>query len=164
MKKINRTYVMGVVIVILAALIAWQTSLIPNRLVTDEPGPKLFPYIAAVGMGVSAILSMIFDGPKESKEDSKPYMTRAGWLRVALLMVECVLFGLGMSAIGFWLTSMIGLMVFFWTLKGDKKINIPFAIILSIGLGSLCYFALSRIFSIPLPKGDLWKMLGVKMP
>ena len=163
MKKINRTYIMGVVVLAIAAWIGWQTTKLPNRFVTNEPGPKLFPMIAAVGMGVIAILSMIFDGPKESKENKKPYMTKAGWLRVGLLLLECVLFALGMNFIGFWITSMIGLMVFFYTLKGDKKINFWVALIISVALSSLCYFGMSSLFSIPMPKGTLWKTLGIKM-
>lgn len=164
MKKINRTYIMGVVVLAIAAWIGWQTTKLPNRFVTNEPGPKLFPMIAAVGMGVSAILSMIFDGPKESKENKKPYMTKAGWLRVGLLLLECVLFALGMNFIGFWITSMIGLMVFFYTLKGEKKINFWVALIISVALGSLCYFGMTKLFNIPMPKGTLWKAWGVNMP
>ena len=44
MKKINRTYIMGIVCLALAAFIAWQTTMIPERLVSNEPGPKMFPF------------------------------------------------------------------------------------------------------------------------
>ena len=44
MKKINRTYIMGVLVLALAAWIGWQTSQLPTRFVSNEPGPKLFPY------------------------------------------------------------------------------------------------------------------------
>ena len=67
MKKINRTYIMGAVCLVLSAFIAWQTTTIPERLVSNEPGPKMFPFIAAGGIAVFAILSMIFDAPKEAK-------------------------------------------------------------------------------------------------
>lgn len=163
MKKINRTYIMGVLVLALAAWIAWQTGLMKTRFVSNEPGPKLFPYISAIGMGVCAILSMIFDARKESKENRKPVMTKQGWLRVGLLLVEFVLFALGMNWLGFWITSMVGMMVFFYTLKGDKKINFWVALAISVILGSLCYFGMSRLFNIPMPKGTLWKSLGINM-
>lgn len=170
MKKLNRTYIMGVICLIFAAWIAWQTTMIPERLVSNEPGPKLFPFISAAGIAIFAILSMIFDGAKESKEtketkeEAKPYLDKAGWTRMAVIIVEAVVFCIGMQVIGFWFTAMIGMMVFIWTLKGDKKINIIFAVLLSVALGSICYFGFTRGFHIPLPSGSLWRTLGIKMP
>ena len=164
MKKLNRTYIMGILCLALAAFIAWQTTMIPERLVSNEPGPKFFPFISAAGIAVFAILSMIIDGPKEAKEDSTPYLDKAGWLRMGIIMAEAVLFTLGMQFIGFWITAMIGMFVFIWTLKGDKKINILFALLLSVGLASLGYFVFTRVFVIPLPKGALWEALNIPMP
>lgn len=164
MKKINRTYVMGIVCLLLAAFIAWQTTTIPERLVSNEPGPKAFPFIAAGGIALFAILSMIFDGPKESAKGNEPYLDKAGWIRMAVIMVEVLIFCFAMQFIGFWITSMAGMFAFVWTLKGDKKINVIFAVILCVALGSICYFGFTRGFHIPLPSGSLWKSVGIKMP
>ena len=167
MKKVNRTYIMGIVFIVLAAIVIYQTSLIPNKLVSNEPGPKLFPYISAIGMIVMAILSMIFDGKKEAEENAKgaaPYLDVNGWKRLGLIMLECVIFCVAMKYIGFWITSMLGMMMFILTLKVDKKINLLFAILFSIALGSLCYFGFTKGFNIPLPKGILWEAIGIQMP
>lgn len=167
MKKFNKTYIMGILCLLFAAWIAWQTSSIPTKLVSNEPGPKMFPYISAAGIAVMAVLSMIFDGKKEkeAKEsgEAKPYLDKAGWLRMGLVLLECLVFAVSMNLIGFWLTAMIGMFVFIWTLKGKKKINIIFTVILCVGLSSLCYFGFTRGFHIPLPSGTLWKALGIKM-
>lgn len=159
--KINRTYIMGIVCLLLAAFVAWQTTLIPDRLVSNEPGPKMFPFISAAGIAVFAVLSMIFDGGKEGA--SKQYLNASGWKRLVLIMVECLVFCLAMNYIGFWFTSMIGTFVFIWTLKGEKKINILFCVVFCIVLGSICYFGFTRGFNIPLPSGVIWKTLGIKM-
>ena len=45
MKKLNRTYIMGAVFLVFSVWVLWQTSMIPEKLVSNEPGPKLFPYI-----------------------------------------------------------------------------------------------------------------------
>lgn len=164
MKNINRTYIMGIVCLALAAFIFWQATLIPERLVSNEPGPKFFPFISAAGIALFAILSMIFDGPKESREEHRPYLDKMGWVRLAIIMAEALLFVFCMNYIGFWFTSMLGTFMFIWTLKGKKKINIFFAVLLSVGLGSLCYFGFTRGFKIPLPSGVLWKSLGIKLP
>ena len=165
MKKINRTYLMGIICLVFAAFIVWQTGKIPTRLVSNEPGPKMFPYISAAGIAIMAVLSMIFDGKKEKEQEKEqePYLDKAGWKRLIAIMAVCVLFCIGMQVIGFWITAMIGMFAFIWLLKRDKKINIPFAVILSIGLASLCYFGFTRGFNIPLPKGAVWDLLNIKM-
>ena len=159
--KFNRTYVMGILCLILAAWIAWQTTMIPESLVSNEPGPKFFPFISAGGIAVFAILSMIFDGRKE--KDAKPYLDRKGWARMGLILAECLVYCLAMNFIGFWIASMLGMFAFIWTLKGDKKINIIFAVCLCVVLSSICYFGFTRGFHIPLPSGTIWKALGIKM-
>lgn len=167
MKKLNRTYIMGIVFILLALWVGFQTTQIPEKLVSNEPGPKLFPYISAIGMIVMAVLSMIFDGKKEAEENKNgaaPYLDAAGWKRLALIMVECIVFCIAMNFIGFWITSMIGMMMYILTLKADKKINLVFAIVLSIALGSICYFGFTKGFNIPLPKGVIWNAIGIKMP
>ena len=167
MKKLNRTYIMGIVFILLALWVGFQTTQIPEKLVSNEPGPKLFPYISAIGMIVMAVLSMIFDGKKEAEENKNgaaPYLDAAGRKRLALIMVECIVFCIAMNVIGFWITSMIGMMMYILTLKADKKINFVFAIVLSIALGSICYFGFTKGFNIPLPKGLIWNAIGIKMP
>lgn len=164
MKKLNRTYLMGALCLLFAVFIFIQTGKVPERLVSNEPGPKFFPYISAAGIALFAILSMIFDGPKESREGSKRYLDKAGWIRMAIIMAEALAFVFLMGFIGFWFTSMIGTFVFIMTLKGEKKVNIVFAVLLSIVLGCICYFGFTRGFKIPLPAGTLWKSLGIKLP
>ena len=122
MKKMNRTYLMGTLALLLAAFIAWQTTMIPERMVSNEPGPKLFPFISAGGIAVFAVLSMIFDGPKD---DGKPYLDKAGWIRMLIIIVEVLFFCFMMNFIGFWIAAMMCLFLFFWTLKGDKKSIFP---------------------------------------
>lgn len=163
MKKINRTYIMGIACLILAGFVAWQTTLVPERMVSNEPGPKAFPFLAAAGIAVFAILSMIFDGPKEAASGNKPYLDKAGWIRMGIIIAEALVFCVMMQFIGFWFASMIGTFMFVWTLKGEKKANLIFAIIFSVALGSICYFGFTRGFHIPLPSGSLWKALGIPM-
>ncbi|MEQ2563277.1 tripartite tricarboxylate transporter TctB family protein [Ventrimonas sp. CLA-AP-H27] len=160
MKKIKKTYIAGVLCLILAGWIAWQTSMIPERLVSNEPGPKMFPYFSAAGIAIFAVLSMIFDAPKEA---NKEYLNQAGWKRMAIIMGEVLGFCIAMHYIGFWISSVLGMLIFIWTLKGEKKINRVFAVCFSVGLGSLCYFGFTRGFHIPLPVGEIWNMLGINM-
>jgi hypothetical protein len=103
---------------------------------------------------------MIFDG---KKDEDKEYLDKAGYIRLAIIIAECLLFAFLMNFIGVWITSMAGLFLFIFTLKGKKKFNVIFCIIFCILLGSICYFGFTKGFNIPLPKGTLWSSLGIKM-
>lgn len=103
---------------------------------------------------------MVFDG---KKDENKEYLDKAGYTRLAIIIAECLLFAFLMDFIGFWITSMAGLFLFIFTLKGEKKFNAVFCIIFCILLGSICYFGFTKGFNIPLPKGTLWSSLGIKM-
>ena len=164
MKKINRTYVMGILGLILSAFIVWQTGKVPMRLVAREPGPRFIPYLSAAGIALFSILSMIFDAPKEAEKGNQPYLDKAGWTRHIVIIAEAIGFAVCMHLIGFWITAMAGMFVFILTLKGKKKINLVFAILLCVDLGSLCYFGFSQGFHIPLPKGTLWDAIVITMP
>ena len=164
MKKVNKTYIMGAACILFAFWIFWETAQIPERLISNEPGPKLFPYISAGGILVFSIISMIFDGRKEAKAEKKQYLDAGGWKRIGVMLAEAAIFAAGMKWLGFWITSMAGMMMFIWTLKGDKKINVVFAVILSLALGTICYFGFTKGFVIPLPKGEIWTAFGITMP
>ncbi|MDO4620750.1 MAG: tripartite tricarboxylate transporter TctB family protein [Lachnospiraceae bacterium] len=164
-KKLNRTHVMGVLCILFSIWVFWQASQIPMKLVSNEPGPRLFPYIAAAGILICSVLSLIFDAPKQEERDSKKKQTYDAryWKRILILTAVCILFGIGMYYIGFWITGMIGVFAFTMLLKDQKKINIVAAVVFSAVLASVCYFGFTRGFNIPLPKGELWSALGIKM-
>ena len=78
MNKINKTYIVGIICILFAAWIIWSTGDISEKLVSGEPGPRLFPYISAAGIIICSILTMIFDAPKDAKREKKPFLTKDG--------------------------------------------------------------------------------------
>ena len=77
MKKMNRSYLLGILGLLISAFIIWQTGNVKMRLVANEPGPRFIPYVSAVGLALFSILTMIFDGPKEAQKGAKPYLDKA---------------------------------------------------------------------------------------
>lgn len=161
MKKLNPTYVLGILGLAIALWIGSETLQLTDKLVSNEPGPKLFPMVSAIGIAVCSVLTMIFDGPKDygkSKDDKNSY------LRMALILAECAVIAVVLKWVGFWIGSMLGLFALIMTLKNEKKINYIFTVCLCIGLSSLVYFGFTKGFAIPLPSGELWDLLGIPMP
>lgn len=164
MNKINKTYIVGIVCILFAVWIIWSTGGISEKLVSGEPGPRLFPYISAAGIIICSILTMIFDGPKDAKREKKPFLTKDGWKRLLIIFAEVAVFAAGMHFLGVLITGSVMTFVFILTLKREKKINYIFAIALSVGLTCLVYFGFTMGFHLLLPKGELWTMLGIQLP
>lgn len=161
MHRIKKAHATGIICILFAIWIIYETGNIPERLVSNEPGPKLFPYISAAGIILFSLLSMIFDG---RREENKPYLTREGWKRLGIIFAEFVMFAVGMKYLGFMITGIIMMFVFIFTLKGEKKVNPIVTTILAVGLTILVYMSFVHAFYIPLPSGELWKLLGIKLP
>lgn len=161
MKKLNKTYITGALCILFAIWIIFETGSISDKLVSNEPGPRFFPYISAVGIIICSLLSIIFDGKKDMH---KPYLTKDGWKRLFVIFAELILMTIGMKYIGFLISGIIMMIIIVFTLKGERKINKTFAIIFSIVLVAALYFGFVKGFSIPLPQGSLWRSLGIKMP
>lgn len=161
MKKINPTYVLGIIGLALALWIGSETLQLTDKLVSNEPGPKLFPMVSAIGIAVCSVLTMIFDGPKDYGNGGDG---KKSYLRMALILVECVVIAIVLKWVGFWIGSMLGLFALIMTLKDGKKVNYIFTVCLCVGLSSLVYFGFTKGFSIPLPGGELWELLGIPMP
>lgn len=164
MKKLSKTYIVGILSILFAVWVIWSTGSISDKLVSGEPGPRLFPYISAAGIIICAVLSMIFDGPKDAQKEKKPYLTKDGWKRLGIIFGEILLFVIGMHFLGVLLTGSVMTFVFILTLKGAKKISYPVAVVIAVGFTALVYFGFTKGFHLLLPKGELWSMLGIKLP
>lgn len=164
MKKFHKTYLVGITCIIFALWIIWSTGSISEKLVSGEPGPRLFPYIAAAGIIVCSILTMVFDGPKEAQKEKRPFLTKDGWKRLCTIFAEVLVFAFGMHYLGVLITGSVMTCVFIMTLKQEKKINNIFAVALSIGLTCVVYFSFTRVFHLLLPTGQLWSTLGIQLP
>ena len=162
MKKLNRIRIACIVLFLFAAWIAWETSQIREMMVSNEPGPKLFPYISAVGIAVCSILIYLFDGAKE--KETEPYLTRDGWKRLLLFMAEVIIYGIGIYYAGFLLSTLVMLFIMIMTLKGGKKISILFALLFTIAATCIIYYGFKFGFQTNLPTERFWKLLGINFP
>lgn len=157
--KIKKEIVFGSVFILFALWIIWQTGFVSEKLVSNEPGPRLFPYIAGIGIIVCSVLMMIFDG-NNSRKDHAQVMSIETWKKVGLFFGELIGFGILIYFLGFFVSSLVLLPTLIFTLKGEKKVNLLFVAILTVGLTCLIFFGFTKGFSIPLPTGVLWDAIG----
>jgi putative tricarboxylic transport membrane protein len=78
----------GIGILVLAAIVAWQTSVIPNNAIYAKVGPKVFPWLTA---GMLAIMGALLTwqglrGGWPRDDASETDWVTLGWLLAGLLL------------------------------------------------------------------------------
>lgn len=119
----------------------------------SEPGGRLFPQIAGVGMFICSI-GMFFT---KSKEDKSEFLTKDGWKRLGSFYIALIVYFLGLVYLGFLVATPICLFAFVYILKSGKKVNPVLIATFSIIFTLIIYFAFTKGFAISLPKGILFR-------
>ncbi|MFH2115340.1 MAG: tripartite tricarboxylate transporter TctB family protein [Spirochaetota bacterium] len=146
---------LGAVTLVLASRIQVRPNLI-------EPGGRLFPNIAGVGLILCGIGMALYREPWKEKsgntgEMEKPFLNPDGLRRLIMFLSSLVLYFLGLKYLGFLISTPVASFAFISILKSERKASIAFSLILSIVLTGILYFGFNYGFNIYLPKGILFQ-------
>lgn len=141
----------GVIIMLLGILITIGTyqMKVAMMLAQGDPGPKLFLYIASIGLMVCGAGMAAF--PKYDKKSLT--VTKEELLRFAFLFLILALYCMGLRYIGFLISTLFALLALVYILKMDKKVSMPFTVIFAVVLTILLYLLFKNCLSIVLPEG-----------
>jgi putative tricarboxylic transport membrane protein len=94
--------VVGLGVLALAAMVAWQTTVIPENAIYARVGPKVFPWLAASMLAVmGAILTVEgVRGGWEHEENEGTDWRSLGWLLLGLLLNVALISVIGFIAAG----------------------------------------------------------------
>ena len=143
----------GLIITVFGLLIAIGTYQMKVSMVLaqGDPGPKLFLYIAAIGLilcGIGIVAT--------SKNDKKMLKINKEELkRFTFLFMILVLYCAGLHFIGFIISTPIALAALVYILKMQKKVSPIGVIIFSIVFTAFLYILFRNFLSIILPEGIL---------
>lgn len=135
---------------ILVTILATQIK-IPANL--SEPGPRLFPYIAGIGMTVCS-LGMVFTAKKQ--EARGPFLTREGWIRLGVVAAALVFYYLALEYIGFLISTPVFTFAIILILSSGKKVGKIAAALAAVAATGTLYFLFQSVFKIFLPSGKLF--------
>lgn len=149
--SMKRPYqITGVVFLILAAFIAWE-SLELQFYSYIGPGPGFFPFWLALVLGTLAVL-MILQATFR-RTDPMPadfFASRAGYLRVGAIVLALTATTALMKVLGFQLT-MLGIIIFLLFALGRPSLVVTLLVSVAGSFG--CFYLFNRLLRVPLPAG-----------
>ena len=154
MIRIKRDQLTGAVLVLLGIIVAVMTNQFKIPFTAAYPGPKMLPMIGAVGFIVCG--AGIFMEGTLSKKEEKPFMVKAGWIRMAACTFILCLYVLVSSLIGYLITTPFvtyGLTTIF--AKGSRS-TMKGRILFSVVFSLIIYVIYVYAFGLGLPEGALF--------
>ena len=141
----------GLLLALLAALIAWSTSQMRIIPVHAKVGPQMFPYFAAVALaivGICFIIQALRNSPGKLVADTD----ETNWMALGLIAFGFIFEILFIKSLGFILASTVLFMAVAMA-YGSRRYFRDIAIGLIIT--SAAYFGFTRLLNLQLPAGVL---------
>lgn len=149
---LTRDRVIAIIFMLLSVFILINTQTINVPANISEPGARLFPQLAGVGMLICS-LGMFFS---KQPENQKEFLSKDGWKRLGVVFGALIVYFLGLNFLGFFITTPFCLFGFIYILKSGKQVSPIVMIATSIIVTLILYYAFTVGFSIALPKGVIF--------
>lgn len=154
MVKVKRDQITGAVLVLLGLIVAVLVSQFRMPMTPSYPGPKMLPSIAVVGF--IACGAGIFVESTLSKKEEKPFMLKAGWVRMGITMIVLAAYVLAMTFVGYLIATPIATYVMTTLFAKGQKSTVKGRIIFSVLLTVIIYGIYVFAFGLGLPDGMLF--------
>lgn len=150
----KKNKVLGIIALVFSALVLFATSQLKlsMQLATGDPGPWLFPIIAAALIGICGVVLLL----DKSEAAAKPFLTAGEWKRAVLLYGIFVVYAVCIVVFGFLYSSIVMLFVCCTLFAGEKKIPLYVRVLYAVILGVGIWYLLGSVFKVTLPAGILF--------
>jgi len=137
--------VFGTIGLALAAFFVWQATLIELSFITDPVGPRIFPIIIGVVLGLASLVILL-------RPDAEPHWPKAGRLaEIAGAVVVMVAYAELLPELGFVIATAIAAGVLTWRLGTAPLWSVVTGISISLGI----YVVFRLILGLSLARGVL---------
>ena len=143
----------GLAVVCLAGLVAWQTTVIPENAIYAKVGPKLFPWITAVMLSVMGALLTIagLRGGWEHEPGGDTDWPSLAWLSTGLLLNVTLI-----SLAGF---IIAGTILFVCTARAFESRQPLRDALIGLSLGVVAYVGFDRVLGYKIGSGFIERLL-----
>ncbi|MFM1856145.1 MAG: hypothetical protein RLZ83_1454, partial [Pseudomonadota bacterium] len=102
----KRDHLLGLVLVLIGVAGIVATGQIPVRTFTDDPGPRLFPYVGCAVLIVSG-LGIALAGHRAAAEPGEAALDARAWRRAGALALALIGYALAMWVLGFYPATLV---------------------------------------------------------
>lgn len=145
--------ILGLVIFVLGLLFLFLTSRIPVKTFTDDPGPRVFPYLGSGILVICGIGIFLFRKKAAEGQDSKPFLTKAGWKRAGIMTSLFIIYAVGLRFLGFHIATPVMVFFFYRQIAPPGKRFIGRGIIFSLATYGAVYLVFRVLLNSFLPTG-----------
>lgn len=129
----------------LAIFYIWAASIIPDSFMMDVIGPRTFPYIIGILMGLSSIYVML------RPDDDPAWPPASGVLEILAATVVMLLYGWFLDDVGFVVSTSLATAYLTWRLGTALLWSLVVGVLTAIGI----YIFFHLILGLSLAKGPL---------
>lgn len=145
----------AVLLQVIALLVIVDSLRVGTDWADDGPRAGYFPFYIGLLLFAAATWVLI-DALRRWNRD-KPFATREELGRVVSMFIPMVVYVLGVSLIGLYVSS--ALLIAYFMLRHGRY-RWPLTAAVSLGVPALLFLVFERWFLVPLPKGPLEQLLG----
>lgn len=150
-KKLKTDQIIGIGAILVAAFFFYHTRTIrvPENMI--DPGPRLMPYLAQLIMVICGV-GMIVESERKN-EPEKEYLSKQGWIKLGIIFGVIIAYAIGLTYLGFIITTPIVAFVLIRMLGEGTKISHLKTAIIAVVLTATIYLIFSEGFGVMLPQG-----------
>ena len=152
----NKNRVIGIILAAVAVLFLIMTNRLPVSQYATAVGPKVFPNIASVGLLLCAAGLFFKRMPSEKR---KPFLDKAGWIRVLKLGLLLALYPVMFGFLGFIVESLVLLYFMITVFDLEKQEPVWKRLAVTGVTTAALYFLFVFAINIRLPAGRVFELL-----
>lgn len=154
--KMRRDTITGIVGLIGCVFFYWKAQAIKMPAKLLEPGPRLLPYVAIFLVAISSI-ALIIKGYMDRAKEEKPYFPKGGKLKITKSYIMLIIYAIALTYLGFLISTPFATFAFIYDLKGNSKVKVIPAIVISVLVTVALYGMFAYGFQVKLPAGLLFE-------
>lgn len=148
----HKNRIIGLCSVIVGIVIAIYAMTIRTKIELTEPGPRMFPLIAGIGIAVCGLGIFITE---YNKREEKPFLDKAGWRRCGISAAVLLVYALLLNYFGFVAATPLAVLALSRVFS-QKKFNWLIGVTVAVISTGVIYYVFTGAFHLPLPAGKLF--------
>ena len=147
--SVKRDQITGAILVAVGLVVLWLVSRFSIDIQPGQPGPKLFPLIAVAGFLICGV--GIFVQATLSKTAEKVFLSKEGWLRVAVTLALLAAYVAAMQFLGYLIVTPFALFALCTLFSRGKGSKLLWRVVFSLAFTAVIYVIYIYVFGLTLP-------------